>query len=432
MLGRMPTAAKTNARALLKSLAANVLALTKDNQPPDYGGQPGTPPVPATAGVTSKGVMMDVHQRLGSALEKVGEDGSLPGDVSSELRALAGLLITIAGEESAEEAGEGDAGSAAAEPSEQKRLLVKFARQILKAELDPYTAMYATVQAARDKTYDVMSLFTKDPAAAAAGLKEVASMLENAANMVSGGNPAPTETTAAMPQETKRMTKRSFTPAAFVAWAGAQIAKASTEPVTAANKRLAAVAKAVAVYKEAVGTYPDNAFTGETQKLTGIDIEIEEAYAGSAEGNGIGNATQQDLTSLEEQETEEPGEQVSSRDASFFENLGDIASVQSGGNNGGTNLPSSNASQDTAFAANFSKTGAQQLGKMIADLKVIGAVAKKASTQVAKRARIAEQNPWPRDLNTEEFMEPEKLAKRDADAKARAERDSWGSDPWAR
>lgn len=423
---------RMNARAMLKSMGARVLTLAKDEGTHGYGdgAQPAAPPTTA-AGVTAKGVMMDVHSRLGSAMEKIGDDGGVPEDVSGELRALAGLLITIAGEEAAEDAGEASAGTAASDaatPPEQKRLLKLYARKILKADLDPYTAMYTTVCAAREKTYDTMRLFVEDPAKASAALKDVATMLDNAAGMVTtSATPAATPTTAAAPPETKRMIKQNFTPQAFVAWAGTQLNKASAEAAAPANKRLAHLAKAVAVFKEAVGTYPDNAFTGDTQKIIGIDVEIEEAYAGSADGIGIGSASKADLTTAADQKTTEPGEEVVGSDGSFFENLSDIKSVQSGGNNGGTNLPSSNASQDTAFAQNFSKAGAQALGKMTQDLAAIGAVAKSARAQVARR----EANPWPRDLNTEGFLEPEKLAKRDADAQARDMANSWGKDPWA-
>lgn len=476
-------------------------------QTPAAAPQPGA--APHYRGVSARGIMSDVHHRLDSAMDKLEEDGGDPTALGNELRTLAGLLMTIAGQEEqshmptpppappapnqppkpptppaaaaptppppqapkpppfgksadfvVEAAGllksaieaitaevsykSGAAVAKALAAVEKVSQEVEKSRpaEVAKAELDDYTAMCVTVQAAQQRVSQAMwELLPEDPNGAVEQLKLACDMLEKAAGMM--------KTTKSAPTEVQFATKKArLTPEQFVKYAAAQLAKAAKDAPEVAAKRVEALAKATAVMKAAVGAYPDNAFTGETQKPEGFEVEIEEAYVGSADGGaGLGGPSAQDLTTKSDQDEKEtpPEDQDSGKpgDSSIAENpAGDAKTnaMEGASNNGGTDIPSSNASQDSNFAENFGKTGAQNLSKAIDDLKVIAqAVTKRAPEPAAQedvswgkdgskvaKADTESENPWPLDMNTEEFMEAEKVAKREDRVQ-----DSWGKDPWA-
>lgn len=62
-----------------------------------------------------------------------------------------------------------------------------------KADLDPYTALRATLQAVRDRMWAACEMLTKEPAKAIAELREVAGMLDRAAVLATGGTPTPAD-----------------------------------------------------------------------------------------------------------------------------------------------------------------------------------------------------------------------------------------------
>lgn len=165
---------------------------------------------------------------------------------------------------------------------------------------------------------------------------------------------APSCAKSVQPGET--MVKVAFTPAAFVAWANANIAVAAKEPREEALKRLACVARVVEVAK---------ASNFEAAPSAPIKVEVEEAYLGSSGGEGA----KLDLTVFADQKTAES------------------APVEAPSGDGG-----------------FAENQIAVLGNTVAALTAqANATQAQGSTTFAKR--LLDSYPWPRDLASPDSKE---------------------------
>lgn len=371
-------------------------------------------------GVSPKGVLMDVHQRIAAVMDKLDEAGGADAGLENEVKQLSGLLMAIAPSQvavttppalpagvppvppAAPPPGATAAAPASPTPGASAPLQMRFSA-VTKVELDAYTAMTTTMNAISTRIWSVQDMLREgDTDKAGKELRAIAEMVDNAASMVKTAKGVSTMKTYTMNQEQ------------FTKFAADQLAKAATDAPEIATKRVLMLQKAVAIAKES--------WTGTDPAPPGIKVEIEDAFAPEGDGSAMDLTTKDDQSDKTVKVTS--ADSGSPGDNSAFENPAKDQksnAAQGATNNGGTNLPSSNASQDNSFAENMVKSGVK-LPELVADLQGVA----KLANQQAVIAKRREENPWVPDLNTPAFLEegdPAKIQKRATESL------DWGRDP---
>jgi hypothetical protein len=163
------------------------------------------------------------------------EEGDAPAvQVAKILRSVAGALVALV---SKIDAGEPPADAAAILKDAATTLAGASAEaarfEVVKVDLDPYTARSATLSALCDAAWKLRSAIERnDLAAAGQEMTAMKTMIDSLSSMASGAG-APTAET----------TKVAVTPDTVASWATDQVKRAEAEEPAAAQKRLAHVAK---------------------------------------------------------------------------------------------------------------------------------------------------------------------------------------------
>jgi hypothetical protein len=149
--------------------------------------------------------VLEKVQSIASAVSNAKIDDNVPvpdgiGEMLKESAAVMAGLVSQFAAGGAPAAADADKG-APADPAAQKAL-----EATRKAELDAYTAMVTTVNAARDRMFAAMNTMSEDPAKGIAEIQAVGDMLAAAAAAASGG--AGVEAAKAAPTITADLAKR--------------------------------------------------------------------------------------------------------------------------------------------------------------------------------------------------------------------------------
>jgi hypothetical protein len=125
----------------------------------------------------------------------IDDAAQVPGAICEMLKESAAVIGGLANQFAAAPAPAAAApeAAAAAQPAKAVDDATQKATETRKAELDAYTAMVTTVNAARERIYGAMNCMGTDPSKAVSELQAVGDMLTSAAGAAGGAAPAPTE-----------------------------------------------------------------------------------------------------------------------------------------------------------------------------------------------------------------------------------------------
>lgn len=354
-------------------------------------GAPAAPPAPAPGAATGAGPVAALQQAA-TKLQAViaaaqAAGGALPANAAGELAAVCQAIQGATGAAAAPPAAAPPAPpKPPAPPGAGGGAPPQFGKNdgVQKMELDDWTAMKVTLDAARERMWGVSdALRDGDTDAAKTELKGVIAMLSSLKGDAMKG-----ETT------TVKMDK-----AGFAAWTQAQFEAMKTDAIEVATERLATVKRVTAIAKaswEQTGSEGTKPFT----------VEMMTAFAPEKEKT-------MDITAKEDQSEKETPAAKDTPDAkgTFAHNLGEVI-------------------KDVQSALTMTKQ--PENGSTIAfanpDAPAKSPTEKGAGKEKTEKAD--EGFVWPMDMNDPDagkaFDEPDPKAKRPADAE-----DGWGKDPWA-
>jgi len=393
-----------DARTLILKLAVALASIAKapGTADGDMGAPPGgegAPPPTAEASGGPAQVIGDALERLTALSSKV-TDAGLPDGSDSELKTIAGMLLTLT------PGGMQMNLDGAADGQGTMKMWVTKA-------LAPEVELSATVNFVCDRMWGINDLLRKgDIAGAKASIGKVLEILNTV------GSPEPA---AAEGGDMAAKSVKFENPEVFAQWSLAQLTATKSDAPEACVKRLANLQKAVAIAKlawEQTGAEPKP-----------IDVEMESCFAGLP-------GTPEDLTTKTDQETTQAA----------------AGAVQdnTGNPSGGTNIASNGlnqGNQDTmktlgdavaAIVRDFTANNKPQPGTP-------SAARSDGADALSKRAPAGGEFQWPGDMadfprdadgarirTTKMDNAPPPPAKvTKSVAVGSGQDDSWGKDPWA-